>query len=541
MATQAGQGLTPQQIAQQYQAGKSIDLIAQEQGTSPAIVTQMLQSAGYPNPEQNLYNNPPAAQYVQGGRPANVYSNSPMPASQSGLTPPAPPGNPPPPGFTSWAQYYQYLSNLQSSASAGGGGASSSAAADLAEKRREFDITTQRDIAKENATEVDALQKMLAGLSGPKDVYADLFFSHGLLAPQGYKPAPVPLTDAQRQAYAAMGVNQKQLQNMITGNGTPGADFGMLGNLGSSLQPPQGAAPLQPGQAPAGPQVSSNPTAQGGQLFGKAPAGSTIAGPVAPQTPAMAVGGTVPGQFGDPRLIVAHGGEEVDNDTPQGEMAPMNNQGVHPAIQRLMDALSGLLSDPDFQQFAGIAGKATAVDKSPSKSKSSKSDNSKAKPSQAPQLPPQAPQIPSQAPQIPPQGSGPQITPGGMQSMASGGVVGAPLQPTAPAVPGATGGPLGGAQGVMPFSGNATPDNPIIPLSSMDPYTRALYDVHGRLHPYSAQQLLQMGPQGQQAVESYIGKVQGGDVNAYTDLTKRLAPNGAPVAGDIQGETFTTG
>jgi len=38
---------------------------------------------------------------------------------------------------------------------------------------------------------------------------------------------------------------------------------------------------------------------------------------------------------------------------------------------------------------------------------------------------------------------------------------------------------------------------------------------------------MQMGPQGTAAVQSYIGKVQGGDVNAYTDLVNRLKPIGA--------------
>src|SRR5207247_2157940 len=99
---------------------------------------------------------------------------------------------------------------------------------------------TQRDIAKENAAEVDSLQKMLSGMSGPKDVYADLFFSHGLQPPQGYKPAPVPLTQAQLGAYKAMGVSPQQLQAMISGTGQPGADTGMLGSLGNSLKPQAG-------------------------------------------------------------------------------------------------------------------------------------------------------------------------------------------------------------------------------------------------------------------------------------------------------------
>lgn len=506
--------------------------------------------------------------------------------SPTGFVPPAVPGassptSPPPPGFTSWDQYYQYLNALNASATAGAAGSASTAAADLAEKRREFDITTQRDIAKENASEVDALQKMLAGLSGPKDVYADLFFSHGLLPPQGYKPAPVPLTDAQKAAYAGMGVTPDQLQQMIIGTGKPGADVGQLGSLGASLQPQAGMPGYQSAPAPTGAQAASNPTVQGGALYGKAPAGTTVAGPAAPQTPAMATGGQVPGQVGDPRLIVAHGGEEVDNNTPQGPIAPVNNQGVHPAIQRLMDALSELLADPDFKQFAGIAGKAAAIGKAGSKGKPAKGKAPKegSPEEEAAESPMQEAmeQSPMQGPmaQMAP---GPQVTPGGVQSMAVGGSVeggaglGArgispalspspPIQPTpvpsgypAGASPrnlaGAVGGgprsvpnfgpspvpaaglPMAGQQGVIHNTGSSQPaDNPIMPLANMDPYTRALYDVHGRLHPYSAQQLAQMGPQGQQAVESYVGKVEGADVNAYTDLAKRLMPIGsAPTA-----------
>jgi hypothetical protein len=445
---------------------------------------------------------------------------------------------PPPPGFSSWAQYYAYIASLQKAAGGGGYGAGggASSAAELAEKKREFDITTQRDIAKENAAEVDALQKMLAGLSGPKDVYADLFFSHGFLAPQGYKPAPVPLTKAQTDAYKSMGVNQQQLQEMITGTGQPGADTGYLGNLGSSLQPQPGTPGFASAQAPTGQQVASNPTVQGGQLYGKAPAGTTVA----PPTPSMAFGGEVPGEVGEPQLAVLHGGEQVDNNTEEGQLAPMTNTGVHPAIQKLMDALSELLANPDFQQFAGVAGQAAGMGKKAKKGTSAKGG--------------QAPQPPA-----------PAVTSGGVQAAALGGGINEtptlnpqpPVQPS-PVVGGATpsspvrplpggslqgggvgarqalapsGAPQAGAQGVISRTGAPGPvDNPILALSRMDPYTRALYDIHGRLHPYSAQQWQQMGPQGQDAVLSYVGKVEGANPKAYQDLADRLRPIGAPEA-----------
>lgn len=541
-----------QEVLAAYNAGMQPADIARAYNISVPLLQQILSNAGvnYSVPKSNV-----PTQYQQstasGGGPGSKAPATPVDTTQ-----------PPPPGFKTWQDYYNYQRQLTQIAAGGaGGGGGGSAAADLAEKKREFDLTMQRDIAKENASEVDALQKMIAGMSGPKDPYGDLFFSHGLAAPQGYKPAPLPLTSAQINAYKQMGVSPKDLQAMLTGNGQPGADTGMLGNLGSSLQPQPG----QPGytqvdQSKIAPTGPSNPTQQGGALYGKAPAGSSVTGP-APSTPAMAGGGEVPGEVGDPRLVVAHGGEQIDNDTEQGELAPMNAGNVHPAIQKLMDALSELLANPDFQQFAGQAGKAVPEGKGKGKGKS-------AGPKQSP--------LDKMAP-------GPQVTPGGMQAMATGGTVSSgfsprlnpplpikpspvPNNPTPPStitspvgaadsagtsyiaphgrgtgglggipniLPSQTGGPLGGAQAVTSFTGSGQPaDQPVMPLAKMDPYTRALYDVHGRLHPYSAQQLQQMGPQGSAAVESYIGKVLGGDVNAYKDLAQRLMPQGAPTASD---------
>jgi hypothetical protein len=70
-----------------------------------------------------------------------------------------------------------------------------------------------------------------------------------------------------------------------------------------------------------------------------------------------------------------------------------------------------------------------------------------------------------------------------------------------------------------------------MPINKMDPYSQALYDVMGRLHPYSAQQEAQMGASGLAGVNSYVGKVEGADVADYTGLAERLKPNrGAPSA-----------
>ncbi len=103
-------------------------------------------------------------------------------------------------------------------------------------------------------------------------------------------------------------------------------------------------------------------------------------------------------------------------------------------------------------------------------------------------------------------------------------------------------GPLGGGQQMLPNNGGLLPtDNPVMPIANMDPYTRALYDTHGRLHPYSAQQEEQMGPGGIDAVNSYVSKVQGGDIKQYQDLVTRLKPQtGAPQAGSVD-QGFITG
>lgn len=443
--------------------------------------------------------------------------------------------------------------------SLGGGGVSADTAANLAEKQREFDITTARDLAKQQGQEVDALQQRLASLSGPKDAYADYFFAHGLLPPQGYKPAPVPLTQAQIDAYGRMGVTPQQLQGMISGTGQPGANFNSLGNLGSSLQTPTGLPPLQQGQGPTGAQAPANPTMQGGALYGQNPTVPGMGGTPNVITPGgvpkMDTGGQVPGPPGTPTLAVLHGGEQVQPAPGTSSGSPMNpgqdvnsaqppttpgqggnilNQpGLHPAIAALVDAVSNLLSSPDFAPFV------------------------------------QAAQATNRA------------TPGGVQSMAQGGIVqqgglggsltssqisteqatgrdpmtsnvqggllqssplrsvdlpptssfgGAPPQlGQAKGIPAmaTSGQPLAGAQQVISNTGAVAKDNPIMPVANMDPYTRALYDMNGRLHPYSAQQQAQGGPALMDSVSSYVSKVQGGDIKQYQDLVDRLKPLGA--------------
>lgn len=534
------QGYSPDQIAQWMMNNGSMSsgtTSGRGQGLAYSQAYQRaLQQVNYIQQNFGNYQQP---QYEQGGRPGNVYSNTTTPNSQLGTPNPGTPqdasNNP---GFTN--------PNEKPGGGGGGGGGgyppigsglTADTSANLAEKRYEFNITTARDIAKENAAEVDALQKELASLSGPKDTYADYFFAHGLLPPRGYTPAPVPLTDAQIAAFKNMGVSPQQLQSVISGTGQPGADYGMLGNMGSALQTPsylpqpiQGMNPQIQQNAP------SNPTMQGGALAGKVspmtpplpPNATSVATntgvpatPAVPSSvPSMASGGTVPGAPGQPQLAVLHGGEQVGQG-PSGPLLP-NSGSVHPAIAKLLDAISELVASPDFQQFTGMAGKATAL-QGKGKSKSAKGKSSS--PDQQP--PQEPPSMPGQAPQMP----GPAVTPGGVQAMATGGIVGSQL-------------PLGGGQqGMIPTSGlpNWSISNPIMPIQNMDPYTRALYDVHGRLRPYSAQQEQQMGPQGVNAVTSYVGKVEGGDVDAYKNLVDRLRPSGAPVMGDVQGENFTTG
>jgi hypothetical protein len=478
---------------------------------------------------------------------------------------------------------------------AGGGdpfaSANAAAAADTAEKKREFDITTQRDISKENALEVDNLQKELAGLTGPKDAYADYFFSHGLLPPRGYKPAPVPLTDAQTAAFQAQGVNPAQLQALISGTGQPTADQGMLGNLGNSLQTPAGQPqPLQ-AMAPPAAQGPSNPGAVAGSpgygangvvpqqnaLNTPPPAAPQLppANPMAPQpVPSMAAGGQVPGPTGTPSLAVVHGGEQVTpapggpapalDNAPQmpqggpqgqsqgGSQSLMSAPGLHPAIAALVDAVSGLLQNPDFAPF--VAGTLKSAQATPGGTQSMAVGGTVA------DVGAQTGAVDTAHPSVtqeetyretgryaaPSPAASPMANTGANQSLgglgqmrpsAQSGALGAPSpQPI-------SGAPQAGAQGVQSNTGAAGPaDNPVMPVANMDPYTRALYDTHGMLHPYSAQQESQMGPQGVNAVSSYLGKVLGADVNAYTDLSTRLKPLGAaPASNSGAGEGFSFG
>lgn len=456
--------------------------------------------------------------------------------------------------------------NLSSAA----GSASASAAADLAERKREFNLTAQRDIAKENASEVDALQKLLLGMTGPKDPYAYTFFSRGLAPPQGYKPAGVPLTDAQVAAWkkANPGKSPADLQTTLTGGGlapnwAQGSGGGSaLGNMPQSMQTSnpsvnpeaqqaqQTQGPLQGGAAPNPAQA-----AQGVQNYMATPAlmANPSGGNATKPVPSMAGGGQVPGPPGTPSLAVVHGGEEVtpapggpapalDGAGPQagpqmGPQAPSqglsNAPGLHPAIAALVDAVSGLLQNPDFAPFV-----------------SATLQTNKATPGGAPSM--------AAGGTVPVGGTGTSPnptgtpTPGGSfgskpGTTASPATGGPPPQPAPtptppPVAPLGGGGPVGGAQGVV---GNTAapgmPDKPIMPLGQMDPYSRALYDIMGKLHPYSAQQENQMGPSGLAAVQSYVGKVEGVDVNDYTNLVDRLKPRGAtPEAGSSAGEGFTS-
>jgi hypothetical protein len=504
-------------------------------------------------------------------------------------------------GYTAGAQQSVNPSGpnyVNPNAGAGGGGTSYAPYVDPnasanAEKAREFDITTQRDIAKENALEVDNLQKELAGLTGPKDTYADYFFSHGLLPPRGYKPAPVPLTDAQIAAFQAQGVSPAQLQSLISGNGQATADQGMLGNLGNSLQAPAGQPqPLQASAPPAA-QGPSNPGAVAGSAGyganGVVPAQNALntpppatpnmppANPMAPQpVPSMAGGGQVPGPTGTPSLAVVHGGEQVtpapggpapslDNAPqmppggPQGQsqgagQSLMSAPGLHPAIAALVDAVSGLLQNPDFAPF--VAGTLKSSQATPGGTQSMAVGGTvpgaptTAPPGAVDTANPSATQMETYQETgryaAPSPAASPMANTGANQSL--GGLAG--MRPSAqssalgaPSPQPIGGAPQAGAQGVQSNTGAAGPvDNPVMPVANMDPYTRALYDTHGRLHPYSAQQEAQMGPAGTAAVGSYIGKVLGGDINAYTDLVTRLKPIGAaPASNSGTGEGFSFG
>lgn len=472
--------------------------------------------------------------------------------------------------------------NALLNAQSGGGSGAASAAADLAERKREFDITRQRDIEKQNASEVSELQGRLAALSGPKDVYADYFFSHGLLPPRGYKPAPVPLTAAQTAAYKKQGVSQAQLQAMINGPNKPGAASGMLGSMAPSMATPPGLPqpiqqapptntqtvqpPAAPPQAtpPGGPvqQFGTAPSQQTRPPAGAAPGNGIFSQPRTAPVPSMASGGQVPGPPGTPSLAVVHGGEQVtpapggpppgldDGAAPQMPGQESSGQGMsdapglHPAIAALVDAVSGLLQNPDFAPF--VQGALNSTEATPGGAPSMAMGGTVP-------TPPPPPSTTSTYKTSPLLSSGGVLGSANQSAANSTGPRGIPttidgrtssigVRDGANPGPPPLGTPATGSQGVTSNSGATMVDNPVMPIANMDPYTRALYDKNGRLHPYSAQQEAQMGTQGQAAVASYMGKVQGGDVGAYLDLVNRLKPqNGAPEAGaGSAGEGFTS-
>jgi hypothetical protein len=479
---------------------------------------------------------------------------------------------------------------MQASANAGAAGAgsaASTAAADLAEKQREFDITTQRDVAKQGATELDALQKLLMGLTGPKDPYAYLFNSRGLTTPQGYKPAGVPLTDAQQTGWmkANPGMTAQDLQTQLTGGGVApnwAQQGGTLGNMPQSMatsnpsvnpQLLQQQAPNAP--SPAAPVVPPGQANQGVQNYMQTPAGAAnVAGgaPTVP-VPSMAGGGQVPGPPGTPSLAVVHGGEQV-TPAPGGppqmpggappQMPPgqgeeggegqgqslMNAPGLHPAIAALVDAVSGLLQNPDFAPF--VAGTLQSNKATPGGAPSMATGgtvppppgpntgattpapmaaNTNTSTGAAPDATAQETfretgRYAAPSPVAPPPG-----TPAATQSPMGAAAARAGATP-GPAAPPLVGTPLGGAQQVQYNTGVAGPaDKPIMPINKMDPYSQALYDVMGRLHPYSAQQEAQMGAAGVSGVQNYVSSVEGMPVTDYTSMVERLKPNkGAPSA-----------
>lgn len=502
----------------------------------------------------------------------------------------------------------------QSQSQLANGTAASTAAADLAEKIREFNITTQRDVAKQNATEVDSLQKLLLGLTGPKDPYAYTFFSRGLTPPQGYKPAGVPMTDAQTQAWLSQnpGKTAADLQTALTGGGQAPAwaqNGGVLGNMPVSMatsnpsvnpqtmptqtQPAPTKTPVQPTATPPQGQVTQgvqnymatpallanpaagNPTAPvpSMALGGTVPtpsAGGVSKGMSTPMhpvynmsTPSMAQGGEVPGDPGTPQLAVLHGGEHVTPapDTPNTPPQPqgqsqslMDTPGLHPAIAALVDAVSGLLQNPDFAPF--VAGTLHSTQATPGGIPSRALGGAIPAPSastggaaSAPAQSGAAPSNPSPTDIATYQDTGrwPTATPAPAPSAGASGSgakgasagVGTGLQQAAPQAP-ISGTPQGGAQGVTYNTGLGAPkDQPLMPLGQMDPYSAALYDTMGKLHPYSAQQEAQMGPSGTAAVGSYVSKVEGMDINDYTNLVNRLKPIGA--APSASTETATEG
>lgn len=244
-------------------------------------------------------------------------------------------------------------------------------------------LQEEQKIADQNT--VEAYNKNLTSMQGPKDPYGYLFASRGLSAPQGYAPVAAPIPQAVLDQYKSEGVDLQQAQQQLVGGSGPSFINGYLGGMNNTFQQgPMGfqnsptrtasASQPQPQQPPIG---SPSGTPFSSPMPTGSPAGKPTPQPAAPPPGApppgqpmhMATGGTVPGYAPgydsvpamlspgegilNPQAVQAMGGPSVVNQ--------LNTQ-VPSGVQSF--ATGGMVSDP-FNTFVdplrGQSGTPTAI------------------------------------------------------------------------------------------------------------------------------------------------------------------------------------
>lgn len=368
-----------------------------------------------------------------------------------------------------------------------------------AEKLKQEELANQKYIS--GQTNISEYDKMLAGLKGPADPYSYLFMSRGLTAPRGYQAAQMALPQSVLDQMKNQGIDQKQLQDWLTGNGAT--------NAGNASMQGQGQAPTFAGVLGGMPAAFN----QGGQspMFYQAPTMGANAQRMAGPAGQMGVMGA-----GAPNMNMSDNGTIANN--PNVQYGSFNQRGQVGAFDRDENgpSINGQFSDMRQMPKLGRPDGTMLPPPNPSTPQGWTTNG------------------PSGGMPRPPQNAGYGAEPMGMNSMpppmpiGSQGVLGG-WQSSGP-----IGFQYGGQQspsmltgGIPTGGGVRTP----MDLNKLDPYTRALVDSNGRPMAPSAQQMNEMPQSGLDAYKDYTNNVAGVNAQDMLDLSKRLAPQGAPAAG----------
>ena len=260
-------------------------------------------------------------------------------------------------GMTKWDEFVQQMQLENQKLTQ----AQSIETARLAQEKALADEKLQEEQKIADQNTVEAYNKNLTSMQGPKDPYGYLFASRGLSAPQGYAPTAAPIPQAVLDQYKSEGVDLQQAQQQLVGGSGPSFISGYLGGMPKTLQ--QGPMGFQNAPSMANVAPGSQPQPQqppGGMPFGNMPGGSPNTPPSpSPATPPpgappptgqpmhMATGGTVPGY--------APGQDSVPAMLSPGEgiLKPQAVQAMGgPSIVNQLNAQSPSPVQPPVQHFA---------------------------------------------------------------------------------------------------------------------------------------------------------------------------------------------